>query len=110
METGLPFTFTMDQRANDTIRSGFRVEHNPTGNNGDGMAVVKSLKSFDREDRKEYHIPIVIKDAGKPSLSGTSTLTVIIGDVNDNKMYPGKQGDFRLQLYGEWLCDIVGYL
>ncbi|XP_043210951.1 neural-cadherin-like isoform X4 [Amphibalanus amphitrite] len=91
---GPPFTFKMDPRADDTIRSGFRVEHDSTGNNGDGMAIVRSLKSFDREDRKEYHVPIVIRDAGKPSLSGTSTLTVIIGDLNDNRMYPGSKEIF----------------
>ncbi len=55
------------------------------------MAVVSSLRSFDREQQKEYLIPIVIKDAGNPAMSGTSTLTVIIGDVNDNKMQPGSK-------------------
>lgn len=55
------------------------------------MAVISSLRSFDREQQKEYLIPIVIKDAGNPAMSGTSTLTVIIGDVNDNKMQPGSK-------------------
>jgi hypothetical protein len=31
------------------------------GANGDGMAVVSSLRSFDREKQKEYLVPIVIK-------------------------------------------------
>lgn len=64
------------------------------GANGDGMAVVSSLRSFDREQQKEFLIPIVIKDSGNPSMSGTSTLTVIIGDVNDNKMQPGSKEIF----------------
>lgn len=64
------------------------------GANGDGMAIVSSLRSFDREQQKEYLIPIVIKDSGKPSMSGTSTLTVIIGDLNDNKMQPGSKDIF----------------
>ena len=55
------------------------------------MAVVSSLRSFDREQQKEYLVPIVIKDSGNPSMSGTSTLTVIIGDSNDNKMQPGSK-------------------
>ncbi len=59
------------------------------GANGDGMAVVSSLRSFDREEQKEFLVPIVIKDSGNPKMSGTSTLTVIIGDINDNKMHPG---------------------
>ena len=53
------------------------------------MAVVSSLRSFDREQQKEYLVPIVIKDSGNPPMTGTSTLTVIIGDSNDNKMQPG---------------------
>lgn len=39
-------------------------------------------------------IPIVIKDSGNPAMSGTSTLTVVIGDVNDNKMQPGSKEIF----------------
>lgn len=48
------------------------------GANGDGMAIVSSLRSFDREQQKEYLIPIVIKDHGTPAMTGTSTLTVSI--------------------------------
>ena len=55
------------------------------------MAVVSSLRSFDREQQKEYLVPIVIKDSGNPSMTGTSTLTVVIGDSNDNKMLPGQK-------------------
>ncbi len=61
------------------------------GANGDGMAVVSSLRSFDREQQKEYLVPIVIRDSGSPAMSGTSTLTVVIGDSNDNKMQPGSK-------------------
>ena len=64
------------------------------GANGDGMAIVSSLRSFDREQQKEYLIPIIIKDSGDPLMSGTSTLTVIIGDINDNKMQPGSKDIF----------------
>lgn len=58
------------------------------------MAIVSSLRSFDREQQKEFHVPIVIKDSGNPAMSGTSTLTVIIGDVNDNKMQAGAKDIF----------------
>ena len=58
------------------------------------MGIVLSLRSFDREQQKEFHVPIVIKDSGNPAISGTSTLTVIIGDVNDNKMQPGSKEIF----------------
>jgi len=36
----------------------------------------------------------VIKDSGNPAMTGTSTLTVIIRDVNDNKMQPGSKEIF----------------
>lgn len=65
------------------------------------MAVVSSLRSFDREQQKEYLIPIVIKDSGNPAMSGTSTLTVVIGDVNDNKMQPGSKDIF---VYNYMVC------
>lgn len=60
----------------------------------EGIAIVSSLRTFDREHKKEYHIPIVTFDSGKPQMSGTSTLTVIIGDINDNKMHPGTKEIF----------------
>ncbi|XP_046999043.1 neural-cadherin-like [Schistocerca americana] len=98
---GPPFTFRMDPNADDVIRASFKVEHDQKGANGDGMAVVSSLRSFDREQQKEYLIPIVIKDAGNPAMSGTSTLTVVIGDVNDNKMQPGSKEIFVYNYMGQ---------
>ena len=67
------------------------------------MAVVSSLRSFDREQQKEYLVPIVIKDSGNPSMTGTSTLTVVIGDSNDNKMQPG-QKDIMVYNYMVSFC------
>lgn len=37
---------------------------NTEGANGEGVAIVSSLSSFDREQQKEYLLPIVIKDSG----------------------------------------------
>ena len=59
------------------------------GDNGYGSGIVTSLKTFDRERRKEYHLPIIMKDSGHPAISGTNTLTIVIGDLNDNKHHPG---------------------
>jgi len=55
------------------------------------VAIISSLRPFDREAQKSYAIPIEIKDNGAPAMTGTSTLTVTIGDVNDNKMQPGSK-------------------
>lgn len=52
-------------------------------------STLKSLVRFDREERKSYFVPIAITDSGNPSLTGTSTLHVVIGDVNDNPMKSG---------------------
>lgn len=50
---------------------------------------MSSLVSLDREQQKEYLLPILISDSGKPPMVGTSTLTVTVGDVNDNSMISG---------------------
>ncbi|XP_044743242.1 neural-cadherin isoform X2 [Chrysoperla carnea] len=97
---GPPFQFRLDPGADDIIRSSFKVEQDQKGANGDGMAIVSSLRSFDREQQKEYLIPIVIKDHGNPAMTGTSTLTVVIGDVNDNKMQPGSKEIFAYNYQG----------
>ncbi|XP_017854377.1 neural-cadherin isoform X8 [Drosophila busckii] len=98
---GPPFQFRLDPSADDIIRASFKVEQDQKGANGDGMAVISSLRSFDREQQKEYMIPIVIKDHGSPAMTGTSTLTVIIGDVNDNKMQPGSKDIFVYNYQGQ---------
>uniref|UniRef100_A0A1B0GHQ4 Putative cadherin egf lag seven-pass g-type receptor n=1 Tax=Lutzomyia longipalpis TaxID=7200 RepID=A0A1B0GHQ4_LUTLO len=98
---GPPFQFRLDPGADDIIRASFKVEQDQKGANGDGMAIVSSLRSFDREQQKEYLIPIVIKDHGNPAMTGTSTLTVIIGDVNDNKMQPGSKDIFVYNYQGQ---------
>ncbi|UYV85015.1 hmr-1 [Cordylochernes scorpioides] len=98
---GPPFTFRMDPNAPDTIKMLFNVQHDPTGANGDGMAVIHSKEKFDREVQKEYHVPIVIKDSGNPSMTGTSTLTVIIGDLNDNRMHGSSKSIFVYNFKGK---------
>ncbi|XP_065164456.1 neural-cadherin isoform X4 [Atheta coriaria] len=98
---GPPFQFRLDPGADDIIRASFKVEQDQKGANGDGMAIVSSLRSFDREQQKEYLIPIVIKDHGNPAMTGTSTLTVVIGDVNDNKMQPGSKDIFVYNYQGQ---------
>ena len=64
--------------------------------NGDGSATIRTSASFDREKQKEYLLPVVIWDMNNGqnsplSLTGTSTLTIEIGDKNDNKHSPGHQ-------------------
>ena len=98
---GPPFTFRLPKDAPEIIKKYFEVHQDHKGANGDGMAIVNSKMEFDREVQKEYHVPIVIKDNGYPSKSGTSTLTVIIGDINDNRMYPGSKNIFVYNFRGQ---------
>ncbi|GFS24762.1 neural-cadherin [Elysia marginata] len=62
---------------------------------GNGSATIRTSTRFDREQRKEYFLPIVIWDMNgqnsADSLTATSTLTIVIGDKNDNKHSPGHQ-------------------
>ena len=54
--------------------------------------MIRPKVKFDREEVKQYVIPIVVSDnpAAYPrQLTGTSLFNVIIGDENDNDMKPG---------------------
>ena len=69
---GPPFKFSIDGNADDEINAKFDIHKDS----------LYALVEFDREERKSYEIPIVISDSGRNPMTGTSTLTVIIGDVN----------------------------
>lgn len=62
---------------------------------------LEALVKFDREEQKMYMIPIAITDSGIPQMTGTSTLTVEIGDVNDNAMKEGHSSIFVYNYKGE---------
>lgn len=67
------------------------------GDNGNGIATIRSLVKFDREEQKFYYLPIVMTDMrghpDQPTLgrTATSTLTIEIGDENDNPHSPAHQ-------------------
>ena len=62
---------------------------------------LNALVTFDREEQKMYMIPIAITDSGYPPMTGTSTLTVEIGDENDNAMKEGHSSIFVYNYRGE---------
>ena len=53
---------------------------------GQGLGIIRTKISLDREDRKALLVPLIVKDSGSPPMSATNTLTIIVGDVNDNNM------------------------
>ncbi len=108
---GPPFTFELPEKATlwpSKRDAKFNMSFIFDDINGDNYAKLYALTTFDREgsdcrigqpasngfsyqrefDRqnqcKEYKIPILIRDSGKPPMSGINYLTVTIGDINDN--------------------------
>ncbi|ESO86530.1 hypothetical protein LOTGIDRAFT_167053 [Lottia gigantea] len=76
----------------------FNLTANDAGDGGNGEGVIFTKAEFDREKQKYYYIPIVMWDMrgkGDPnSQTGTNTLTVEIGDINDNPHNPGHKDIF----------------
>lgn len=68
-----------------------------------------SLQEFDREKQKEYYMPIIMRDSGNPHMSGTNTLTITVGDVNDNVHYPGHKDIFVYNYKGLKIVILVFY-
>ncbi|XP_056136472.1 protocadherin beta-6-like isoform X1 [Lampris incognitus] len=50
----------------------------------ENMYSLVTKSSLDREDRYQYDLTIVAKDAGQPALSSEKTIHVEVSDVNDN--------------------------
>uniref|UniRef100_A0A8C6T609 Si:dkey-22o22.2 n=1 Tax=Neogobius melanostomus TaxID=47308 RepID=A0A8C6T609_9GOBI len=73
---------------------------------GNGSAMLMALKTFDRERQKAFRLPVELTDSGSPPLSGTQTLTVTIGDRNDNPHKPGNT-TFLLYSYDGLLPETV---
>lgn len=98
-ENGPPFQFQIDEKtADNEILDKFAIR------GADLYAQVQ----FDREERKSYDIPIAITDNGQPPMTGTSTLTVIIGDENDNAMSEGSSSIFVYNYKGEAPSTEIG--
>ncbi|XP_068232681.1 neural-cadherin-like isoform X1 [Palaemon carinicauda] len=105
---GPPFHFRLSPYVPDDIKASFRVDSFPDRANGEGTAVISSLRKFDREVQKEYLIPIIVKDSGSPPMIGTSTLTVVIGDDNDNQMKSGMKEILFYSYKGRALDTQIG--
>lgn len=69
-----------------------------------GSAMIAALRSFDREQQKQYLLPILMIDSGFPPMSSTNTLTVIIGDRNDHPHAPGHSEFIVYSYEGLYLC------
>ena len=88
----------------------------PAGDGGKGWALVSTKAEYDREKTKYYLMQIVMwdmrghKDAHLFSMSGTNTLTIEIGDENDNKHGPGHKEIFIYNYKGVLSGHSPGYV
>lgn len=90
-KNGAPFSYDIDLNASDDIKNKFSVA-------SDSLV---ALDVYDREEQKEYFIPIMITDSGMPRMRNVSILHLIIGDVNDNPMKEGESKIFVYNYKGE---------
>ncbi|KAM9301979.1 neural-cadherin-like [Gastrophryne carolinensis] len=76
-ENGQPFRFSLPS---DLLNSSdfLLIDH------GNNTASVQTQRSFDHEQEKEFLLPVIVTDSGNPPMSATNTLTITIGDENDN--------------------------
>ncbi|XP_050325410.1 DE-cadherin isoform X1 [Bactrocera neohumeralis] len=90
-QNGPPYTFGIDSEASADIKTKFSIDND----------YLFANVQFDREEQKEYYIPIRISDSGKPKQSKVSILHLIIGDDNDNAMSEGSSRIFIYNYKGE---------
>ncbi|XP_052893938.1 DE-cadherin [Anopheles moucheti] len=90
-QNGPPFHYSIDPNAPYEIKERFQVQ-------GDELY---ALMEFDREEQKEYRVPIRISDSGEEPMSDVSILQLVIGDENDNEMRPGESRIFVYNYKGE---------
>lgn len=90
-QNGPPYTFGIDSEASADIKTKFSIKTDHLFANVE----------LDREEQKEYFIPIRISDSGIPKQSKVSILHLIIGDVNDNAMTEGFSRIFMYNYKGE---------
>ncbi|KAM4026772.1 neural-cadherin-like [Anomaloglossus baeobatrachus] len=89
MENGSPFAFYLLTDPQDTNDFSLKDFHN-------GSAMITALHSFDRELQKVYYLTILITDSGRPPMTSTNTLTILIGDRND---HPHSAGNMDCIVY-----------
>lgn len=72
---------------------------------GNGSATLTALRRFDRERQSEFHLPVIMIDSGDPPMTATNTLTITIGDLNDNAHQAGEKDVYVHSRKGEFLAS-----
>uniref|UniRef100_A0A665V8C9 Uncharacterized protein n=1 Tax=Echeneis naucrates TaxID=173247 RepID=A0A665V8C9_ECHNA len=81
-EQGPPFSFSLPS----VYSVDFHLQ-----DHGNGSATLTALRRFDRERQSEFHLPVIMIDSGNPPMTATNTLTITIGDQNDNAHQAGEK-------------------
>uniref|UniRef100_A0A8C5JEE2 CADN protein n=1 Tax=Junco hyemalis TaxID=40217 RepID=A0A8C5JEE2_JUNHY len=100
-ENGPPFTFSLPPEYQNSLDFSLTDNRNNT-------ATITALRSFDREKQKVFHLPIIITDSGIPAMSSTTTLTITIGDENDNCHESGHKEVYVYSYKGKWSTTVLG--
>ncbi|KFR02399.1 Neural-cadherin, partial [Opisthocomus hoazin] len=100
-ENGPPFIFSLPRDYQNFLDFSLTDNRNNT-------ATVTALRSFDREEQKVFHLPIVITDSGIPAMSSTNTLTITIGDENDNCHESGHKEVYVYSYKGKCSTAVLG--
>ena len=79
---GPPFKFSLDREAPKDLQKKFVVKVG-----AGGKYYLDTLVTFDREEQKQYSIPIRVED--NQGMAAVSHLKLVIGDKNDNPMANG---------------------
>lgn len=73
---------------------------------GNSSATLTALRRFDRERQREFYLPVIMIDSGDPPMTATSTLTITIGDQNDNAHQAGEKDVYVQSRKGEWTASL----
>lgn len=68
---------------------------------GNGSATLTALRRFDRERQTEIRLPVIMIDSGDPPMTATNTLTITVGDQNDNAHQAGEKDVYVHSRKGE---------
>jgi len=97
---GPPFTFKIDPKAPLSVKNKFGIEREGAG------YYLTTREVFDREEQKQYEIPIEIAD--NQGVKAVSYLKLVIGDKNDNPMAPGSSEIFVYNYRGRAPTTEIG--
>ncbi|BFY98686.1 hypothetical protein BsWGS_01726 [Bradybaena similaris] len=108
---GPPFGFRLPDGCSVPACKFFTLTVNEEGDGGNRTATVRTTNTkFDREQMKYYYLPIVMwdMDGNTGSMTATNTLTITIGDENDNTLEAGNQNILVYNYEGQFENTEIG--